>query len=340
MNARRVTLRDIARLASVSVATVSRSLSGDPQIGATTRARVRQIADELGYVPNRAAQSLVRRHSMTFGLMTPDVTDPVHGQIVTGFQQRAAESGYSVILANGFSDPNAERRSLRVFTSHDVAGATFMGSVLPQDEVRDAAAPSPVLFLGSEHLSLAELGSDLPIGCLRADDRDGMRQVVDHLHDVGYRRVAYVSGPPAASQIIRLHSLTAALSARGLAAPTVYDAAGDEPSEFLTIARRISHDRPDVAVCYDDKIALNLMDALRTVGLDVPGDIGIVGFDDIPFARIANPRLTTVAQTAVELGQISAEMLLDALATGSLPPSRLLPVALLIRETTPGPHCS
>jgi DNA-binding LacI/PurR family transcriptional regulator len=103
------------------------------------------------------------------------------------------------------------------------------------------------------------------------------------------------------------------------------------------MADRIGHDRPDVVVCYDDKTALHLADALRTAGVAAPADVGIVGFDDIPFARIANPRLTTVAQPSDELGRISVDHLLASLESGRLPRSQLLPVTLIVRETTPGP---
>ena len=170
---RRVTLVDLAEHASVSVATVSRALSGDPQISEATQSRIRQIAADLKYVPNVAARSLVLQSTATFGLMTPDVTDPIHGQVVTGFQQQAAEHDYSVILSNGFWDADVERRALREFAAHRVAGVVVMGSVLPQTEVRRLLSPSPVLFIGSEHVPSKGGELDLPRGCLRPDDHDG-----------------------------------------------------------------------------------------------------------------------------------------------------------------------
>src|SRR3954469_13941832 len=114
---RRVTLVDLAERAAVSVATVSRALSGDPQISAATQARVRQIAADLEYVPNVAAPSLLVQSPAPLALMTPDVTDPIHGQVVTGFQQQAAQHGYSVVLSNGFWDGDTERRGLRAWAA-------------------------------------------------------------------------------------------------------------------------------------------------------------------------------------------------------------------------------
>src|ERR1044071_5101609 len=149
---RRVTLVDLAERADVSVATVSRALSGDPQISDATQPRIRQIAADLKYVPHVAARSLVLQSPATFGLMTPDVTDPIHGQVVTGFQQQAAEHGYSVVLSNGFRDAGTERRALREFAAHRVAAAAVMGSKLAQAEVKRLLSPSPVLFIGSDHV--------------------------------------------------------------------------------------------------------------------------------------------------------------------------------------------
>jgi LacI family transcriptional regulator len=332
-----VTLVDVAQRASVSVATVSRALSGDPQISEATQLRVRQIADNLKYVPNVAARNLVLQSSATFGLMTPDVTDPIHGQVVTGFQQQAAEHDYSVILSNGFRDAVAERRALREFAAHRVAAVAVMGSVLPQAEVKRLMAPSPVLFIGTEHVSAKGAAPDLARGCLRPDDRDGMRQVVDHLIERGYRSVAYASGSSGATEIIRREALVAALAERDRPEPIVYRAEDVDAEGLRAVAVQISKARPDVIVCYDDKTALLLMDELRTAGVQVPADVGVVGFDDIPFARISNPRLTTVSQQSDDLGRVTVDFLLSTLKRRRLPNSQLMPVALVVRETTPGP---
>jgi LacI family transcriptional regulator len=337
MTPRRVTLVDLAERASVSVATVSRALSGDPQISEATQARVRRIADDLKYVPNVTARSLVMQSSTTFGLMTPDVTDPIHAQVVTGFQQQATEHKYSVVLSNGFWDEETERRALREFAAHRVAAVAVMGSVLAQAEVKRLISPIPVLFIGSEHVPPGGGDFDMARGCLRPDDREGMRQVVDHLIERGYRTIAYVSGSSGATQMIRRDALIAALTERRRGAPVVLHADGIDSEGLVAVADEIRRSRPDAVVCYDDKTALFLMDELRSAGINVPGDVGIVGFDDTPFARISNPRLTTVTQRSDDLGRVSVDFLLSTLEHGKLPVSQLMPVSLVVRETTPGP---
>ena len=337
MTQRRVTLVDVAQRASVSVATVSRALSGDPQISAATQLRVRQIADGLKYVPNVTARNLVLQSSATLGLMTPDVTDPIHGQVVTGFQQRAAEQGYSVILSNGFRDAATEQRALREFAAHRVAGLAVMGGVLSQAETKRLLSPSPVLFIGSDHVPSPGADLDLPRGCLRPDDRDGMNQVVDHLIERGYGTVAYVSGSSGANQMIRRDALVSALADRGRPEPVVHRADDLDSGGLQVVAAEIRRSRPDAVVCYDDKTALILMDELRAVGVRIPEDIGIVGFDDISFAGISNPRLTTVSQRSDELGRDSVDFLLATRDRGKLPRSQHMAVTLVVRETTPGP---
>jgi len=334
---RRVTLVDLAEHAAVSVATVSRALSGDPQISEATQSRIRRIAADLKYVPNVAARSLVLQSTATFGLMTPDVTDPIHGQVVTGFQQQAAEHEYSVILSNGFRDAEIERRALREFAAHRVAGVVVMGSELSQTEVRRLLSPSPVIFIASEHVPSKGAELDLARGCLRPDDHHGMQQAVAHLMERGYRNVAYVSGSSGATEIIRHDALVAALQEHDRDLSMVHRADDVDAAGMRVVAAKIRQSRPDVVVCYDDKTALLLMDELRAAGVRVPHDVGIVGFDDIPFARISNPRLTTVSQRADDLGRSSAALLLTAIERGKLPPTQLMPVTLVVRETTPGP---
>lgn len=333
-HARRTTLADVARAAGVSVSTASRSLRGDARIAEPTRARVNEIAEQLGYVPHVAARNLVLRRSHTLGLMIPDVTDPIHGQIVTGFQMRAAELGYSVILANGFHDVAVERRALAEFAAHRVEGAVLMGSVLRQSAAVRALRPGIAVFVDSEHLDEFGYHEDLPLGCLRTDDGDGMAQVVRYLIDEGYELVAFLGGTPLATEAMRRRALTAALREAGRPDPLIYLAEGGTAGLSPPLAEQIVAGGAQVVVCYDDKLALHLIDALRTIGVRVPDDVGVIGFDDIPFSRISNPRLTTVAQASEELGILGAGMLADAIRTGSVPASRSIPATLVVREST------
>ena len=333
MPARRVTIEDVARVAHVSAATVSRALQGNPVISPRTQALVVHAAHRLGYVPNQAARSLVVRSTRTLGLLIPDATDPIHGQVAAGFEQEAGAHGYSVILASGFGEATREQRALRLFTVHRADGIALMGSVLRQRDVRAAARPGHVVFINSEHPGLSGYQGDLPAGCIRADDVSGIEAVVTHLVERGYRRIGYAGGRATASNITRRDAALRALREMGVGTLRQY-AGPDNWQAGGAVASEIAHDRPDAVICYDDKLALHTMDALRALGIRVPRDIAIVGFDDIPFARISNPRLTTVAQPSAEMGRRAAAILLRAIETGEMPRSVMLPVQLMVRESS------
>src|SRR6266849_1625783 len=327
---RRATLADVAQVAGVSPATVSRALKDDRRISLKTREVVARAAEQLSYVPNQAARSLVMRATRTLGLLVPDVTDPLHGQIIAAFEQEATGRGYSVSIANGQTDPARERRSIEGFTAQRADGVALVGSILRQREIVEALHPTPVVFINSEHLSLASQGADLPNGCIRADEARGVEGLVRHLVEQGCRRLGYFTGPSTASNVTR--RVVAARAVQAAARDTdveprlrQYTAGPDGWRSGKSLATPILQDRSH---------PLAVIDALRDVNLRVPADVAVVGFDDIPFAALANPRLTTVAQPSGEMGRLAAAMLLEALEHGQIPPSVTLPVELMIRESS------
>jgi len=329
--AQRTTLRHVADTLGVAVSTVSRALNDDPQISTATRERVRTAADSLGYVPDAAARSLAVRSSHTFGLMIPDAKDPMLGTVVAAFENAAGAAGYTVIVATSAGDATRERRALREFTAHRADGIALMGSVLDLEAVVARARPSRVVFLNSERLHHGE-PDILPVLCLRPDESDGMRQVVEHLVAQGRRAFAFVDGDRAASGHVRSEALRRHVrAALGRDLVTVLRWNADER---VAIARALVAAGADAVVGYDDRVALGLLDAFRSAGRRVPDDVAVVGFDDILFSELSNPRLTTVRQPAAEMGGLAVEMLLDAITTDTLPPTRVLPVELVVRESS------
>jgi DNA-binding LacI/PurR family transcriptional regulator len=335
----RVTLREVAAAAGVAMSTVSRSLSGDAQISDATRERVTAVAEAMGYVPDAAARSLAVRSSRTLALLLPDATDPVHGVVIAAVERAAEAEGYTVIVANSGGEAQRERQAIREFTAHRADGIVVMGSVLDPEAVAALLRPSPVVFLNSERLGRDGDPTMLPAGCFRPDERDGMRQVAEHLVAGGRRRIAFVQAERPATGPLRVRALREALAAlpsgggaRGgtaVVAEIAYD-----PDARVDVARHVAASGADAVVCYDDRVAIGLLDAFRTLEVRVPDEMAVVGFDDIPFAELANPRLTTVNQPAAEMGAIAIAALTDAIATGSLARSRTLPVRLVVREST------
>jgi len=338
MNSRRTarpTLSDVARTLDLSEATVSRALRGNPSISEPTRRLVEKAARELGYVPNAAARSLAQQASRTLGLLVPDVTDPVHAMIVAGFGAAADAHGYTVMVLDGVREVARRSRALRTLTEHQAQGVAFCSALVPPVEARAAIHPAHAVFVLPEWIE-ADPADAGPLGRIRADDEAGIRLLVEHLMATGRKRLSYVNGPDIASNRLRRGAVLRALEALGVEPRIREYASSLERGELDAVARAAARERPDVLICYDDKLALHLLDALRNAGLRVPQDVAVTGFDGIPFAAVANPRLTTIEQPAELLGARAAEYLLAAIEHGVPPPDLTVPVRLAVRESSLG----
>lgn len=332
---RRVLLRDVARSASVSDSTASRALADDPRISLATRLAVKAAAAELNYVPNAAARSLRMRHTLTLGLLIPNLRDPVHGQVASGFEEEAGRSGYCVIMVDGENSPARERLALKVFAEHGADGVAIVSSAISPKEGRERVDPERLVLVQPDHRSLARRAGTPSPGVILTDDASGVAAAVNHLVDCGYRRIAYVEAGSGASNTLRAESVATTLRSRGIRTPLRTFAASDEAWRAPgALAQAIAADPPEALVCYDDKLALALMDALRDVGIRVPDDLGMVGFDGIPYAAISNPRLTTVATPSGEMGRLAAASLIRAIQAGAPPEGLLLAPELIVREST------
>jgi LacI family transcriptional regulator len=332
---RRVLLRDVAQFAKVSGSTASRALADDRRISLATRLAVKAAAAELHYVPNAAARSLRVRHTRTLGLLLPDLRDPVHGLVASAFEQEARQRGYCVIVVAGENEVARERLGLRIFAEHGTDGVAIVSGVLSPKEARERVDPDRLVLVQPDHRSL--LRRDVPPfpGVIQTDDAGGMAAAVNHLVDSGYRRIGYVAGGARASNEVRAETVATTLRSRGIRTTLrTYSVAGDAWRAPGDLAATVSADLPEALMCYDDKLALALMDALRALGIRVPDDVGIVGFDGIPFAAISNPRLTTVSVPSALMGRVAASSLIDTLREGTLPDSVLLPLELIVREST------
>jgi LacI family transcriptional regulator len=334
--ASRPRLIDVATRAGVSQATASRALVDDPRISAPTRALVKSAAAELAYVPNATARNLRAQRTRTLGLVFVDLSDPFHGMVAQGFEMAAGELGYTVIFASGLSDPVRERRALKVFAEHGIDGIALVSSVLDPLEAWSRAEPTRVMLVQPDHRFVSPGQAPLPDGVVRSDDVSGVDQVVDHLIERGYRDVGYVGAGVLPSNAIRREAAARRLRSHGIRRPLRRFQAGLAGYRAPdAVAAIIGQSLPEALICYDDKLALALLDALRRLGIRVPDDVAIVGYDDVPFAAIANPRLTTVSTPTHELGEVAARGLIGAIQTGRMPPAVLLPVRLAVRDSTP-----
>ena len=332
---RRVVLDDVARMAHVSRSTASRALVDDPRISETTRTAVKHAASELRYVPNAAARSLRAQRTRILGLLLANLSDPVHGQIAAAFEQAALAGGYRVIFGAGLQDPMLERKALRIFTEHAADGVAMVSCVLALSEAQTRFRPDRLIMVQPDHRRVQRYRGPLVPGVIMTDDASGVEAVVDHLVATGYRDIAYIGSGARASSTVHREAVGRALRKHGIR-PQLdrFPSADDGWRAPDAIAALIAADLPEALVCYEDVLALALMDALRRLGIRAPDDVGIVGFDGILFAEISNPRLTTVATPLAEMGRLAASSLIGAIQTGNLPAAVVLPVELVVREST------
>jgi len=332
---RRVLLADVARMANVSRSTASRALVDDPRISDPTRSAVVRAASELGYVPNAAARSLRAQRTRILGLLLANLSDPVHGQIAAAFEQEAWAGGYRVIFGAGLQDPALERKALRIFTEHAADGVAMVSCVMAPSEAQSRVRPDRLIMAQPDHVRVERYRGPLLPGVIMTDDASGVEAVVDHLVATGHRDIAYIGSGTRASSTVHREAVRGGLRKHGLR-PRLdrFPSPDDGWRAPDAIAALIAADLPEALICYDDALALALMDALRRLGIQAPDDVGIVGFDGILFAEISNPRLTTVVMPLSELGRLAASSLIGAIQTGELPEAMVLPVELVVREST------
>jgi DNA-binding LacI/PurR family transcriptional regulator len=320
----RVTSVDVARRAGVSQSTVSLVFSGKAsgRISARTEAAVREAADELGYRPNAAARALKTGAARTVGLVVPDITNPFFGGLLRGAQNAARATGYAVTLI----DTNNDRDWAAVSTETLRAGPAD-GLLLFE---LDAPPPSP----GSEPIVVIETESR-GHPSVRLDVVRGTEDAVRHLLELGHRRIGHLT---AAHELptFRLRRSTVDRLAGG----EVPRAAADiqlEEAKAATLALLREHGELTALFCDDDVLGAGAYLALRELGLRVPDDISVVGFDGLDIGRVLDPPLTTVVADAAELGRIAFELLLAQL-DGKRPRSRVLRVELEVRGSTAPPR--
>ena len=296
------TIRDVARRARVSVASVSRALNGLENVSAETRARVADAARELGYVPHAGARSLSLARTHAIGVALPDLHGEFFSEIVRGMDAAARERGYLLILSNLHSGSGHQASALRAMRGR-VDGLLVMAPHLGDEELAAALPPGvPVVLINS-----SGTGDGHP--AIRFDNRAGAAAVADHLAGLGRRRIVYIGGPVGN---IDAEQRAAAFKSALERYPgvTVESVGGDftqDSGEAAAAALLASGHRFDALFAANDDMAIGALQALRRAGARVPDDVAVAGFDDIPLAKHVG--LTTVRVRIAELGAKALAML-------------------------------
>lgn len=322
------TIVDVARLAGVSTATVSRVLNANARVDPDLAARVRRAIDELAYRPSRAARTLRTQQSRVWALLVPDVRNPHFTEIVRGIEDVAYQAGYSLLLCNTDEDSAKEQTYLELALAERVTGIILAPTHPPASAIKEVLAEKVAIVTVDRRLGEAELDTVL------VNNVAGAEQAVEHLLDGGYRRIACISGPlDTTTGRERLFGFRVALERRGVAVASRLVRIGDfhEPSGRKEMEQLLRmKEPPDAVLVANNLMTLGALDAVTSVGLDVPGDIAIVGFDDALWNALVRPPLTSVAQPTYDLGRETARLLLSRI-DGYTGPAREVTLAPTLR---------
>jgi DNA-binding LacI/PurR family transcriptional regulator len=333
---RRPTIYDVARLAGVSTATVSRALNGTAPIAVPTRAAIDDAIAQLGYRPNPIARSLVTRSTQTIALLLPDITNPFYAELVSGIQQLMLDGDQSMLLCTTNGDPEQEARYLRLLRAKHVDGALVDGLGLPPERIAALLEDGfPVVCLDRD--------VDSPtVPLVQVDNRSGARIATEYLLSLGHTRIAHITGAAAAISDARLAGYRDALSAAGIEPDAALVAAGDftERSGHAAMRELLESDARFTAVfCANDLSAMGALNAVLSSGRKVPLDLSLIGFDDVRLSPYTSPPLTTIHQPAAEIARHATELLL-ALIRGEQPEQMhtLFAPRLVVRGSTGPPR--
>ena len=333
---RPVTLRDVAETAGVSLATASKALNDQGRMTAETRSRIKETASQLGFRPNSLAQSLLRRRSFTVGMLTNDTYGRFSLPLMAGISEALVDNGVSVFLCNVEDDARLGQMHVEAMLDKRVDGIIATGKRLDRRLPVDLSSLGiPVIYAYTE----PDAGS---IGFV-SDDEGGARLAVEHLVRIGRKRIVHVTGPERFAVVHqRAAAYRAVLAEAGLAEYPVLmgrwlESWGREAVEVLFGS---GGETPDAIFCGNDQIARGVIDALRERGIDVPGDVGVVGFDNWEIvATESRPPLTTVDMNLAALGREAGLTLLSLVDGKPVEPGiRKLPCRLVVRQSCGRPE--
>ena len=320
MGKRKVSIEDIARKAGVSHSTVSRALRDSPLISAKVREEIKQLAQEMKYIPNGIAQSLQAKRTHTIGVVVTTIADPFFAEVVEGIEQIARTAGLSVLLSVSHRDLDQEIAAIANLQRRRVDGILVADSRLEQHHTQQAHIAVPTVSINSQTEQPPMFHS------VAIDDCLGARLAGEHLIGLGHTRIGYLGvGDRSKSNQQRLKGYRMALSAAGLPQRTDWVAINERDNTRASDVNTGQKMLPVLVsagvtgiVCYNDMVAVGALLACHKLGISVPQELSLVGFDGIALSGYVTPPLTTVCQPMLDIGRCAMQMLLDLLAEKSV----------------------
>ena len=336
-----VRLKDIAQLTGVSVMTVSKALRDEPDVSAETKAKIKALAQQLGYVPDSSAQGLRTKTSKLFGLVIPASTNPIYARMVYAIEERAHEHGYDVLFAQTLNKPEREEACLRRLLSRRVDGLFLTPVYRFEAEARIyqeiVARKIPAVLLGPPAPFCKNFIS------IEIEEAAASFNVTRHLLGLGHKKIAYFTGPPAAPWAHeRFEGYRRAHREAGLEVDDkLVFAAGSTLEDGTKAALQLLDEgcHPTAVQAVSDLVAIGCAQALLQQGLKIPTDISVAGFGNILAAEFYRVPLTTVSQPKFRFGIAAVETMMN-LIRGEKAASRRLPAELVLRQSTAAPKPS
>jgi LacI family transcriptional regulator len=330
-------IHTVADLANVSIATVSRTINHVPTVNPKMAKRVWEVIKELNYLPNTQARALVSGRSRLLGLIVSEITNPFFPELIQGFEDVAVEHGYEILIGSTNYDPERMQRCIRRMVERKAEGVAVMTFGIEEPLLEQLADRKvPLVFV--------DVGPDQPgISLLNVDYHHGIRQGVQHLAALGHRDIAFVAGP------LRLHSAKSRLAAFqrslqecGIPVDPVRIVEGDHTMEggIAAAEKLLRGDKlPTAVMCSNDMTAIGVLHQAYRLGLRVPDELSVVGFDNIHMTQMTIPPLTTIQMSCYELAR-AAVMALRAHVEEGLEPERgySIETQLVVRESTGFPR--
>ena len=324
------TIRDVSKIAGVSVATVSRTLTKPDKVSEKTRKIVHEAIEQTNYKPDILARNFRTRKSSTVLVLVPDIANPFFSRVIRGIEQSAQSLGYAVLLGDTQGERDREITYANMVKTSQADGIIQLDCHIPFEDKNDRS--SPIV-----NACDCVRGTDMPT--VQLDNVEAAKKMAEHLISLGHSEIGVISGPENSTITNdRLRGFKAALEEAGLDYNPAHRMYGDYtiPSGAMaTIELLELNDPPSAILCMNDEMAIGAIRQVKKMGLRVPDDVSITGFDDINFAEYCDPSLTTVSQPAEEFGTNAMHMLVD-LINGKEPANKniYLPFELVIRDST------
>jgi DNA-binding LacI/PurR family transcriptional regulator len=335
-------IRTIARLANVSIATVSRTINRVATVNPKMAKRVWDVIEKLDFVPNTQARALVSGRSKLLGLLISEITNPFFPELIQGFEDIAVENGYEILVSSTNHDPKRMSHCIRRMLERKVEGVAIMTFGIEEPLLEQLAKRNvPLVFM--------DIGPERPGICvLKVDYHHGIRQAVQHLAALGHRDIAFVSGPARLhSAHARLAAFSASMKECGIAPDKSQIVEGDHTLEGgaaameKLLAQVDNAKLPTAVICSNDMTAIGVLHKLYRTGLRVPDDISVIGFDDIHIAEVMMPPLTSIRMSRYDIAKAAFTALRAQVESPEESRTKReynIPTDLIVRESTSYPR--